>query len=41
VTADAFADLIVRLRSERPELSEADMLRTQSRLSAFTPEAAS
>jgi diguanylate cyclase (GGDEF)-like protein len=41
VTADAFADLIVRLRSERPELNEADMLRTQSRLSAFTPEAAS
>ncbi len=27
--------------TERPELTEADMLRTQSRLSAFTPETAS
>ncbi len=37
VTADEFAALILRLRAERPELTEADMLRTQSRLSAFTP----
>ncbi|HKE94011.1 MAG TPA: EAL domain-containing protein, partial [Povalibacter sp.] len=40
VTADAFAELIRRMRAERPELTEADMLRTQSRLSAFTPEPA-
>jgi EAL domain-containing protein (putative c-di-GMP-specific phosphodiesterase class I) len=40
VPAEAFATLIKRLRSERPELTEADMLRTQSRLSAFTPEPA-
>ncbi|HEY5810278.1 MAG TPA: EAL domain-containing protein [Povalibacter sp.] len=40
VTPEAFAELIKRLRAERPELSEADMLRTQSRLSAFTPEPA-
>jgi EAL domain-containing protein (putative c-di-GMP-specific phosphodiesterase class I) len=38
VAPDAFAELIRRLRSEKPELTEADMLRTQSRLSAFTPE---
>jgi diguanylate cyclase (GGDEF)-like protein len=38
VPADAFVLLIKRLRSERPELAEVDMLRTQSRLSAFTPE---
>jgi len=38
VAPDAFAALIQRLRSERTELTEADMLRTQSRLSAFTPE---
>jgi len=38
VPAETFAALIARLRSEKPELTEADMLRTQSRLSAFTPE---
>jgi EAL domain-containing protein (putative c-di-GMP-specific phosphodiesterase class I) len=38
VPADSFVQLIKRLRSERPEMVEADMLRTQSRLSAFTPE---
>jgi EAL domain-containing protein (putative c-di-GMP-specific phosphodiesterase class I) len=37
VPAPEFATLIQRLRSERNELTEADMLRTQSRLSAFTP----
>jgi EAL domain-containing protein (putative c-di-GMP-specific phosphodiesterase class I) len=37
VAPDAFAALIRRLRSEKPEPTEADMLRTQSRLSAFTP----
>lgn len=37
VPADAFATLIRQLRSELPELTEADMLRTQSRLSAFIP----
>jgi diguanylate cyclase (GGDEF)-like protein len=40
VPADKFAELISRLRAEKPELTEADMLRTQSRLSAFTPETA-
>ncbi len=40
VTPEDFAALIQRLRAERPELTEADMLRTQSRLSAFTPEVA-
>lgn len=40
VPADQFVELVTRLRAERPELSEADMLRTQSRLSAFTPGAA-
>jgi hypothetical protein len=30
-------DLLKRLRAERPEYTEADMLRTQSRLSAYTP----
>lgn len=40
VPAEAFATLMKRLRPERPELTEADMLRTQSRLSAFTPEPA-
>jgi diguanylate cyclase (GGDEF)-like protein len=39
VPAEQFVALIKRLRSERPEFSEADMLRTQSRLSAFTPGA--
>jgi len=38
VPAEAFATLVTRLRAERPELTEADMLRTQSRLSAFIPE---
>jgi len=37
VPPDAFADLIRRLRTERPEYTEADMLKTQSRLSAYTP----
>ena len=32
-----FEELLQRLRGGLPELSEADMLRTQSRLSAFTP----
>ena len=36
VPADAFAALIARMRAEAPECAEADMLRTQSRLSAFT-----
>jgi len=40
VPADAFIALIKRLREERPALTEADMLRTQSRLYAFTPESA-
>ena len=39
VTAPEFAALIARLRTELKEFTEADMLRTQSRLSAFTPEA--
>ena len=34
----AFEALIERMRAGRPDLTEADMLRTQSRLSAFTPE---
>jgi diguanylate cyclase (GGDEF)-like protein len=38
VPPEAFVRLITRVRAEKPELSEADMLRTQSRLSAFTPE---
>lgn len=37
VPAEAFAELIRRLRSERTEYTEADMLKTQSRLSAYTP----
>jgi diguanylate cyclase (GGDEF)-like protein len=37
VPPDTFAKLLTHLRAERPEPSEADMLRTQSRLSAFTP----
>jgi diguanylate cyclase (GGDEF)-like protein len=40
VPPDAFIDLIKRLRAERPALTEADMLRTQSRLYAYTPESA-
>ncbi|MBL8272141.1 putative bifunctional diguanylate cyclase/phosphodiesterase [Steroidobacter sp.] len=40
VPAAAFAALLLKMRAERPELTEADMLRTQSRLSAFTPEIA-
>jgi EAL domain-containing protein (putative c-di-GMP-specific phosphodiesterase class I) len=39
VPADAFVTLIQQRRAERPETLEADMLRTQSRLSAFTPKA--
>jgi EAL domain-containing protein (putative c-di-GMP-specific phosphodiesterase class I) len=39
VPAPAFVALLERLRCGRPDLTEADMLRTQSRLSAFTPEA--
>jgi EAL domain-containing protein (putative c-di-GMP-specific phosphodiesterase class I) len=38
VPAEAFAALINRIRAEKTELTEADMLRTQSRLSAFSPE---
>jgi diguanylate cyclase (GGDEF)-like protein len=41
VPSEQFVALITKLRAERPEFSEADMLRTQSRLSAFTPEASS
>ena len=41
VPAPAFEELLERLRGDRPDLTEADMLRTQSRLSAFTPEGAS
>jgi hypothetical protein len=38
VPADDFAALIRKLRSERTtEYTEADMLKTQSRLSAYTP----
>lgn len=37
VPADQFVTLVARIRSQTPALSEADMLRTQSRLSAFTP----
>jgi diguanylate cyclase (GGDEF)-like protein len=37
VPAAVFAQLIKRLRAERPEYTEADMLKTQSRLSAYTP----
>jgi diguanylate cyclase (GGDEF)-like protein len=40
VPAPAFEALLQTLRAGRPELTEADMLRTQSRLSAFTPEGA-
>jgi diguanylate cyclase (GGDEF)-like protein len=40
VPADDFAALLQRLRAERPEYTETDMLRTQSRLSAFTPKPA-
>jgi len=40
VPADAFVALISRIRNTSPELIEADMLRTQSRLSAFAPEPA-
>jgi diguanylate cyclase (GGDEF)-like protein len=38
VPADKFASLLQSLRAERPEYTEADMLRTQSRLSAYTPK---
>jgi diguanylate cyclase (GGDEF)-like protein len=38
VPPDAFVALIKRLRAEIPALTEADMLRTQSRLYAYTPE---
>jgi diguanylate cyclase (GGDEF)-like protein len=40
VPPDDFAELMRRMRAERPDLTESDMLRTQSRLSAFTPEPA-
>jgi diguanylate cyclase len=40
VPADAFAALITRLRAEAPESAEADMLRIQSRLSAFSTSVA-
>jgi predicted signal transduction protein with EAL and GGDEF domain len=39
VPAPAFEALVERMRADRPDLTEADMLRTQSRLSAFTPDA--
>jgi diguanylate cyclase (GGDEF)-like protein len=39
VPPDAFIQLLTRLRAERPEYTEADMLRTQSRLSAYVPDA--
>jgi diguanylate cyclase (GGDEF)-like protein len=38
VPAPAFEALIERMRAGLPDLTEADMLRTQSRLSAFTPD---
>jgi diguanylate cyclase (GGDEF)-like protein len=37
VPAPAFEALLERMRAGRQDLTEADMLRTQSRLSAFTP----
>ncbi len=37
VPAEAFADMIQRIRRAQPEYTEADMLKTQSRLSAYTP----
>jgi EAL domain-containing protein (putative c-di-GMP-specific phosphodiesterase class I) len=40
VPPPAFEELLQRLRGNREDLTEADMLRTQSRLSAFTPKAA-
>jgi diguanylate cyclase (GGDEF)-like protein len=39
VPAAAFEEIVERMRAGRPDLTEADMLRTQSRLSAFTPDA--
>jgi diguanylate cyclase (GGDEF)-like protein len=41
VPAKEFFSLVKRWRAERPALGEADMLRTQSRLSAFTPDSTS
>ena len=38
VPADQFVALVARLRAQMPELTEADMLKTQSRLSAFVPQ---
>ena len=40
VPPPAFEALLQRMRADLPELTEADMLRTQSRLSAFSPESA-
>jgi diguanylate cyclase (GGDEF)-like protein len=40
VPPDAFVALIKRLRAERPALTEADMLRTQSRMYAYTRDSA-
>ncbi|HEY6641746.1 putative bifunctional diguanylate cyclase/phosphodiesterase [Povalibacter sp.] len=40
VVADDFAAMLMRQRADRPELTEADMLRTHSRLAVFTPEPA-
>ena len=34
----ALEGLLQKLRADLPELTEADMLRTQSRLSAFSPD---
>jgi EAL domain-containing protein (putative c-di-GMP-specific phosphodiesterase class I) len=41
VPAPAFEALLLKTRADLPELTEADMLRTQSRLSAFSPESTS
>lgn len=40
VPPEQFVTLLARLRGESPELTEADLLRTQSRLAAFVPEKA-
>jgi len=41
VPAPAFEALLLKMRADLPELTEEDMLRTQSRLSAFSPESIS
>jgi EAL domain-containing protein (putative c-di-GMP-specific phosphodiesterase class I) len=40
VPANEFVSLLQRLRAERPDYTEADMLKTQSRLSAYSPKPA-